>query len=82
MEELDSLMRQQYPCELVKGEFNYAGYRGNVYKIGFLYIADIRPDNCKILARENGERYLIPFDCFIAVDKSALAAMVISNSAT
>lgn len=69
MEEMDDLMHQQYSCETVNGEFSYAGYRGNVYKIGFLYLADIRPDNCKILTREDGKKYLLPFDCFIALDQ-------------
>ena len=72
IEEMDDLFRRQYPCEKIKDENNYHGYKGNVYKIAVFYIADMRPDNCKIITRENGERHIIPFDCFISIDEDQL----------
>ena len=72
IEAMDDLFRRQYPCEKIKDENNYHGYKGNVYKIAVFYIADMRPDNCKIITRENGERHIIPFDCFISIDEDQL----------
>lgn len=72
IKEMDDLFRRQYPCEKIKDESNYHGYKGNVYKIAVFYIADMRPDNCKIITRENGERHIIPFDCFISIDEDQL----------
>lgn len=72
IEEMDDLFRRQYPCEKIKDENNYHVYKGNVYKIAVFYIADMRPDNCKIITRENGERHIIPFDCFISIDEDQL----------
>lgn len=72
MEEMDDLFRQQYSCEKIKDESNYHGYKGNIYKIDFFYIADMRPDNCKVITRENGNRHIIPFDCFISMDEEKI----------
>lgn len=68
IEEMDALFRRQYHCKKIKDESNYHGYKGNIYKIAAFYIADMRPDNCKIITRENGKRHIIPFDCFISID--------------
>lgn len=72
IEEMDALFRRQYHCKKIKDESNYHGYKGNIYKIAAFYIADMRPDNCKIITRENGERHIIPFDCFISIDEDEL----------
>lgn len=72
MEEMEELFCRQYPCKKIKDESHYQGYKGNVYKIAIFYISDMRPDNCKIVTRENGERHIIPFDCVISIDENEL----------
>lgn len=72
IEEMDALFCRQYQCKKIKDESSYHGYKGNIYKIAVFYIADMRPDNCKIITRENGERHIIPFDCFISIDEEGL----------
>lgn len=72
MDEMDVLICQQYQCEKIKEECNYLGYKGNVYKTSFFYLADIRPDNCKIITAGKGKRYIVPFDCFVSIDVNEL----------
>lgn len=72
IEEMDELFCRQFSCKKIKDESHYQGYKGNIYKVAVFYIADMRPDNCKIITRKDGKRHIIPFDCFVSFDQVEL----------
>ncbi len=58
-------------CEEVDDGCEFSGhYKGKVYKHPLVYIADVRPDNCKAVLRNDGTIVCLPFDFFITPPES------------